>query len=89
MSNTARDGAMLILATEFLGVGARLGMRRTVRVALERDGRNLDDRKSGELLFQIVVFRFTFRDAKPPAIVMDRNGDMIRIVQRRRIGDGW
>ena len=36
-----------------------------------------------ELVFQLVVLRFAFRQAQPPPVVMDDDRDMIRIVEGR------
>ena len=38
----------------------------------------------GKLLFQVVVSRLAFGEAEPPAVIMDRDVDVIRIVERRR-----
>ena len=38
----------------------------------------------GKPLFQVVVFRLAFRQAEPPAIIVDHDGDVIRIVEGRR-----
>ena len=38
----------------------------------------------GKPLFQIVVFRLALGQAEPPAVIMDHDGDMIRIVERCR-----
>ena len=59
-------------------------MWRTVRVALERDGGHRDHRKLGKPLFQAGILRFALRQTKPPAIVMDHDGDVIRVVERCR-----
>ena len=38
----------------------------------------------GKPLFQIVVFRLAFGQTEPPAVVVDDDGDVIRIVEGRR-----
>ena len=38
----------------------------------------------GKPLFQIVVFRLAFSQAEPPAVIVDHDGDVIRIVEGRR-----
>ena len=75
---------VLVFARELLGVGAGLRMRRAVGIALERDGRHRDDRAFGEPLFQIVIFRLAFGEAEPPAVIVDHDVDVIRIVEGRR-----
>ena len=37
----------------------------------------------GEPLFELVVFRLAFGQAEPPAIIVDHDGDVIRIVEGR------
>lgn len=54
-------------------------MRRSVGVALHRDRRHMDlgtDRKPG---FEFVEPFFTFRQAQPPAVVMNDDRDVIGI----------
>ena len=46
-----------------------------------------DDRTCGKPLFQIVIFRLAFSQAEPPAIIVDHDGDMIRVVEGRRACD--
>ena len=53
-----------------------------VRIALHRDGGHTDDRAQGELLLEIVIFRFALGEAQPPAVVVDHDVDMIRVVER-------
>src|SRR5882724_11932748 len=81
VSDTALDGSVRILAGELIGVGARLGMRSAVRVAFHRDGRHSDDRGGGQPLLEVVVLALAVGEAEPPAVVMDRDGDMIRVVE--------
>ena len=56
-------------------------MRRTIGVTFKGNGGHSDDRAFGKPLFQIVIFRLAFGEAKPPAIIMDHDADMIRIVE--------
>src|SRR5258705_11036311 len=79
--NAAFDQPVRILAREFLGVGAGLRMRRAVGVAFHGDGRHGDDREFGKPLFQGVELRLAFRETKPPTVVVNRDGDMIGIVE--------
>ena len=82
--DAAVDRPVLIPAGEFPGVGARVRMRRAVGITLKRDGWHGDDGKLGKPLFQIVILRLAFGQAEPPAIVVDHDRDMIRIVEGRR-----
>lgn len=49
VSDTASNSPMLVLADEFLGVGARIRVRRTVRITFHRDRRHTDIRERSEL----------------------------------------
>ena len=79
--DAARDQPVRIFAREFLGIGTRVRMRRAIGIAFEGDGGHRDDRAFGKPLVQIVIFRLAFSQSEPPAIVMDHDGDMIRIVE--------
>lgn len=81
MSNAARDGPVFISAGEFFCVGTWLGVRRTVCVAFERNGRHRDDRSLGKPLFQVVIFRLAFGQAEPPTVVVDHHVDVVGIVE--------
>jgi hypothetical protein len=56
----------------------------TVGITFEGDGGDGDDRAFGKPFFQIVILRLAFSQAEPPAVVMDHDADMIRVVE----GDG-
>jgi len=56
---------------------------RTVRVALDRDGRNGDDGTFAEPLLQFGVCRFAVGQAEPPPVVVDHDLDVIRVVEGR------
>ena len=58
-------------------------MRRAVGITLKRDRRHGDDGSLGEPLFQLVIFRLAVGQAEPPAVVVDHDRDMVRIVERR------
>src|SRR5262249_11440731 len=84
VTDAARDQPVLIFSREFLLVGTRVGMRRAIGVAFEGDGRHGDDRSLGESLFNLVGLGLALSQCEPPAIIMDRDGDMIRVLERRR-----
>ena len=77
------DKPVRIFGREFLGISTRIRVRRTVGIAFECNGGHADDRSFGKLLFQIVVFRLPLSQSEPPAIIMDHDADMIRIVEGR------
>ena len=72
-----------IFAREFLGIGTGVRMRRTIGITFKRNRRHGDDRTCGKPLFQIVILRFAFSQSEPPAIIMDHDADVIRIVEGR------
>ena len=80
----ALDEPVLILAREFLGVRAGLRMWCAVGITFQRNGGHGDDRARGKPLFQIVIFRLALSQAEPPAVIMDHNGDVLRVVEGRR-----
>ena len=84
MPHTALNDPVRIFARELPGVGTRIWVWCTVGIPFERDGGNRDGRGLGKPLFQLIVLRFAFGQAEPPAVVMDHNADMIRIVEGRR-----
>ena len=59
-------------------------MRRPVGVPFQRDGGHGDDRPVGQPLFQGVVLRLAFGQAEAPAVVVDHDVDVIRVVEGRR-----
>ena len=83
VTDAAGDSPVLIFAREFLGVSARIRMRCTIGVAFHGDRGDGDDRNFGKPLFQIVIFRLAFGQAKPPAVVVDHDVDVVRVVERR------
>jgi hypothetical protein len=78
------DIAMFIRAGEPLRVSHRIRMRRPVRAALECDCRHTDAGRRCQLLLHRIVRCFTGREPQAPAIVVDRDGDMVRVVERAR-----
>src|SRR5437762_5687707 len=56
----------------------------TIGIALERNSGHGDDRTLRKSLFQIVILRLAFSEAEPPAIIVDHDGDVIRIIERCR-----
>jgi hypothetical protein len=53
------------------------------RITFKGNGGHGYDRTFGQPLFQIVVFCLAFSQAEPTAAIMDRDGDMVRVVQGR------
>ena len=84
VADAALDRPVRIRARELRGVGARLRMGCTVGVALERDRGHGDDGAFGEPLLQLGVLGFAFGQPQPPAVVVDHDRDVIRVVEGRR-----
>src|SRR5437867_12138259 len=59
-------------------------MRCAIGITFKRNRRYGDYRTRGQPLFQIFIFRFAFSQSEPPAIIMNRDRDVIWIVQGRR-----
>ena len=58
-------------------------MWRPIGIPFQGDGRHGYNRAFGKPPFQSVVFRLAFRQALPPAVIMDHDADVIRIVEGR------
>ncbi len=71
VADTAIDQAMLVLASETLGIGFGGGMRSAIGITLQGDGRHADRRERRQFLFQRVVFGLALDQAQAPAIVED------------------
>jgi len=82
VADAAGDGAVRIAARELGGIGARVGVRRAIGIALHRDGRHGDDREGRQSPFQVVKLRIALDQSEPPAVVVDHDGHVIRIVER-------
>ena len=79
----ALQNPMRIFAREFLGIEFfRTGLR-TVEITSDSDCRYGDNGTLERLLFQIVISWLAFRQAQLPAVIMDNDGDMIRVVKGR------
>src|SRR5450755_3662356 len=81
--DAARDDAVRIATHEFPGIGTGLGVWGPIGIAFQGDRRHGDGRSCGEPLFQLVIVRLTCSQSEPPAIIMDHDADMIRIVEGR------
>src|SRR5829696_7798580 len=81
--NAALDDPVRIFAREFLGIGPGVRVGCTIGITFKGNGGHGDDRTFGKPLFQIVIFRFAFSQAEPPAVIMDHDADMIRGVEGR------
>ncbi len=74
---------MRISAREFAGIGTGLRVWCPIGIAFQRNGGHGDGRSLSKLLFQFVILWLAFGQTEPPAIIMDHDADMIRIVEGR------
>ena len=74
---------MLVGAREPVGVGRAVGVR-AVEVAGDGDRRNGDRGPAGERPLEPEVALLALREAQPPAVVVDHDVDVVRVVERRR-----
>ena len=82
MPDAAGDDPEGIFAREFFAVGSVVvGVWRAVGVTFENDCGHCDHWACSELLFILIVFRLAFSKVEAPAIVVDDDGDMIRVVE--------
>src|SRR5215469_16554850 len=82
VADTAFDEPVLVFAGEILGVSAGVRVRRPVGITFKGDCRHVDERGCGQSLLQAVEFRLALSEAEAPAVIVDHDGDMIRIVER-------
>src|SRR4051812_44608922 len=83
VTDATRDRAMYVLAYKLLCIGFWWRVRRAVGVAFECDGRDFDCEAGGETLLELVILRLTLCQTLSPAVVVDHDVDVIRIVERR------
>ena len=83
MPDAARDDPVRISAREFPGIGTGVRVWCTIGIAFKRNRGHGDVGTFGEPLFQLVILRLAFSQSEPPAIIMDHDADMIRIVEGR------
>src|SRR5258708_25337226 len=81
VADAARDEAVLVFAREFLGIGGRIRVWCPIGITFKGDGGYGNDRKVGKPLVQICISRLALRQVQPPAVVMDHDSDMIRILE--------
>src|SRR5579863_1361662 len=82
VSDATSDEAVFVLAREFFAIGCVDGMRRTVRVPFHCDCRHCNHRTRGQSLLQFVVLRLALRQADSPAVIMNHNVHVVRILKR-------
>jgi hypothetical protein len=78
----AREDAMRVRSGESIRVRLAIG-ERTVEVTRDGDGRHRHDRALRELRLETVELSLAIGEALSPAIVVDDDGDVIRVIERR------
>src|ERR1051325_5634349 len=81
VADAAFDKPVRIFAGKLPGVGTGLEMRCTVGIPFKRNGGHSDNRKFRKALLQIVILRFAFSQSEPPAVIMNDDAHVIRIVE--------
>ena len=81
VTDTALDCPVLILAREFSGIGAGVRMWRAIDITLEGDGGYADYRRLSQPRFEIVIGRLALSQSEAPAIVVDDNRNVIRVIE--------
>ena len=84
VSDPACQEPMRVRVGELLGIGRGIGMRRTVGVTFKGDRGHRDHGTCRQVLFELVVLRFSIGQAETPAVVVDHHAHVIRIVERLR-----
>ena len=59
-------------------------MRGAIGIPFHSNGRHGDDRTFGKPLFQLVELRLAFSQSEPPAVIVDHDADVVRVVEGRR-----
>ena len=78
------DDPMCIFAREFFGIGTGVRVWRTVGVTFKGNGRHGDGGRFRKPLVQMEILRFAVSQAEPPAVVMDDDRHVIRVIEGRR-----
>src|SRR5450432_315843 len=83
VADAAGDGPVRVFAGEFVSVGTGVRMWGAVGIAFHGHGGHGDGRTCRQPLFKVIIFRLAFRQSQPPAVVVDDDGTVVRIVERR------
>src|SRR5580658_8177486 len=76
---------MGIFAREFFAIGGAVGGGcNSIGFTIQSDRRYADERTRSQLIFKTVIFGIAFGEAQTPAVIVDHDGDVIRVVERCR-----
>src|SRR5579863_5004643 len=78
--NSTADKAVCISAREFPAICRVRWMRCTIGIAFKGNRWHSDDRRFGEPLFEVVVSLLAFGQSHAPAVVMDHDGYVVRVI---------
>jgi len=81
VSDASCNKSVRICTGKPLGVSRRVRVRRAVRIAFQGDRGHADQRRFSEPPFQGVVLRLTLGQAESPTIVVNDDGDVVRVVE--------
>jgi hypothetical protein len=81
--DAALDSAVRVFAREPPGIGPGVRVWRAIGITFKSDGGHLDGWTLGKPLFYLGISRLAFSQAEPPAITMDHDADVIRVVEGR------
>lgn len=81
MADAALEIVVSIFPGEFAGISCGVRMRRPVGITFQRNGWYADRWRRGKLLFQLRILWLAGGCTYAPAIIMDDNGYMIRVVK--------
>ena len=85
VANAAGDDPVCILAGEFLTICCWVrSVRRPICIAFESNSGHGDGRKLSELLFEFVILRLALSQSDAKAIIVNHDGDVVRIVEGSR-----
>src|SRR3974377_676622 len=82
--DAAGDRPVRVLPGELLGIGTRIRVRGAVGITFQGNRRHGNNRTFGKPIFQLVVFRLAFGQTETPAIIVDHDADVIRVIERGR-----
>src|ERR1700759_2279475 len=82
VADASLDEPVFVVPREFSRVGSTIRMRCAIGVAFQRDRRHGNVRGSSEALFECVVFGFAFGEAESPTIIVNYDGNIVRVIER-------
>src|SRR5450755_4150778 len=85
VTNPSVNDAVCIFARVLLAIGRVVRiMRSAIGITYKGDRRHSDNRKLGDPPFQIIILPLAVDEAQSPAVIVDHDGDIVRVVERRR-----